>query len=261
MALDMSVNKLRTRVTLTQGHKYFITRILSHSCRLQQNSEVHHRLILGLKRGLCWLSVLLTHCIQCGSGKAKTFQEPYTHALLIPYIELLEADILSDERSGSGFPCTSFPHCHYPNITLLQSRAGQQGNSMKRMKSNIEQVPHASSAHPAALSYQGPMEKTACERITHDCTPRNTHAPRAAHVHLNTRFLCFQVLNPANQMTLTYFVGSNQKSKTGKARAKFAPSNSTKCCPLQLAKAGKMLKTSSCKEQTEKLKNDHPFQF
>ena len=182
MALDTSVNKWRTRVTLTQGDKHFITTVLFHSCRLQQNSKVHHRLILGLERGLHWPSVLLTHCIRCGSGKAKTFQEPYTHTLLIPYIQPLEAAILSDERSGSGFPCTSFPHCHYPNITLLQHGARQQGNSMRRMKSNIERVPHASSAHPAAWSHQGPVEKTARECITQDCTLHNVHAPSGTHV-------------------------------------------------------------------------------
>lgn len=81
MALDMSVNNRRTRVTLTQGHKHFIMRVPSHSCRLQQHSGVHHRLILGLKRGLCWPSVLLTHCIWRGSGKAK----PSRSSTRMPY--------------------------------------------------------------------------------------------------------------------------------------------------------------------------------
>lgn len=134
------------------------------------NSEVHHGLILGLKRGLHWPSVLLTHGIWCGSGKAETFQQPYTHALFISYIQPLEAAILSDERSGSGFPCTSFPRCHYPNITLLQRGAGKRGNSTRRMKSNIKWAPHASSAHPTAWNHQGPAEKTACESVILDCT-------------------------------------------------------------------------------------------
>lgn len=105
---------------------------------MQQNSEVHHGLILGLKSGLCWPSVLSTQCIWCGSGKAETFQQPYTHALFISYIQPLEAAILSDERSGSGFPCTSFPCCHYPNITHLKRGAGKRGNSTRRTKSNTK---------------------------------------------------------------------------------------------------------------------------
>lgn len=117
MLLDVSVHKRRTRVT--QGHKHSMMGVLSQSCRLPQL-----RLILGFQKELCWLSVFLTHCILCGSGTAKSFQEPYTHAQLIPYVQPLEAAIPGSGRSGSGFPCLSFPHSHYPNITFLQHGAG-----------------------------------------------------------------------------------------------------------------------------------------
>lgn len=141
--------------------------------------------------------------------KQKPSRSPNTHALLIPYIQPLEAPILSNERSGSGFPCT--PHLlnaitrtsHSYSVELDNKEIVEEWKAT--LSKRLTRALHI--LQPEAIRV--PMEKTACDCITWDHKLHDIHAPRVAQTYLNPRTPCFQVLNSANQMTLTYFVGSN----------------------------------------------------
>lgn len=129
MAPDTSVNKPSTRVTLTRATPTLYNQ--STLPQLQIRTQVHHGLIL--KRAM--LAFSTSNTVQCDSGKAKTFQKPYTHAPLIPPPSSWKQPFLGMKDLALDFPVP-----HFLTVITRTSHSCIIGMDNKEiiMKSNTE---------------------------------------------------------------------------------------------------------------------------
>lgn len=173
MAPDTSVNKPSTRVTLTRATPTLYNQSILP--QLQIRTQVHHGLIL--KRAM--LAFSTSNTVQCDSGKAKTFQKPYTHAPLIPPPSSWKQPFLGMKDLALDFPVP-----HFLIVITRTSHSCITGMDNKEiiMKSNTE--PYASLCTSWSLKPLG-------SRAENSLWMQNVHTVGVAQMYLNPRTLCF----------------------------------------------------------------------